>query len=93
VTPERPDTFEIVRRILGRYVEWERRWGVPVNAFAIKVYEWLFVVVGPTAVVLGVLFVAWGFWGGALITIIGVWMSWLGWMRLIRVVRRLRRSA
>jgi hypothetical protein len=71
------------------YVEWERRWGVPVNDFAVKVYEWLFVVVGPLAIVLGAFFIATGFLAGAFLLIIGVGMSWLGWLRLIRFVRHL----
>jgi hypothetical protein len=94
MTPEPDaDTFVVVRGTLQRYIEWERRWGLPVNDFAVKVYEWLFVVTGPLAIVLGAVFIATGFLAGALLLVIGVGMSWVGWRRLIRFARDLRRTA
>ena len=79
-----------MRRLLRRFVELERRWGVPANAFAVKLYEWFFVIVGPTVVIVSAVWLASGLWIGAATIIVGVWMTGLGWVRLIRFVRRLR---
>ena len=78
---------------LRRYVEWERRWGLPINRFMANACDWLFVVVGPTAIASGVLFVVWGFWLGLIMIAIGLWMTWSGWTHMIRFVKpRLERD-
>jgi hypothetical protein len=76
-----------VRSILRRYVAWERRWGIPVNGFMANVYEWMFVIIGPVALVVGALGLVWGFWVGAVALILGCGMTWVGWRRLIRFAR------
>ncbi len=76
-----------MRRILRAYVAWERRWGVPLNAFMWRVYSRMFVALGPVAVVFGVLFAVWGYWLGLLMVAIGLCMSWIGWARLLRFAR------
>jgi hypothetical protein len=50
-------------------------------------YDRLFVVLGPAAVVFGAFFVAWGDWVGLVLVAIGVGMTWMGWRWLIRAVR------
>ncbi len=75
--------------MLRRAIEFERRWGGPVNAFAVVLYEWLFVVIGPAAVIFGAFNIAWGFWApGTVLILLGVWMTWSGWRRLHRFFAR-----
>jgi hypothetical protein len=73
-----------------RYIEFERRWGVPFNAFMVRVYDWLFVVLGPFAVVVGAYFLIRGYWIGALLIAIGAWMTNSGWRRAWRWITRNR---
>jgi hypothetical protein len=49
------------RSFLRRAVEVERRLGVPVNRGAIRVDDWLPAVVGPCAIVFGLIPALWGF--------------------------------
>ena len=74
--------------VVRRYVAWERKWGGPINGFLATAYEWLFVALGPFAIILGALFVVWGFWLGLVLVLAGAWMTWAGWARLIRFARR-----
>lgn len=73
-----------------RAIEWERRNGPRANAAASAFYDWLSVVLGPAAVVFGMLGLFWGYWLGVVILVLGLGLTWAGWARLVRFVRSRR---
>jgi hypothetical protein len=78
------------RRYVRRAIDAEARWGLPFNEFLVRFYEWLFVVLGPVAAVLGLVFIASGFWIGLVSLGVGLWMAALGFRRAWRVLSRRR---
>jgi hypothetical protein len=68
-------------------IEAERRWGGPANEWAVRIYQWLFVLLGPAAVVFG-LYAYPRYWSGLLIVAFGCVMTFLGYLRLWRWWKR-----
>jgi hypothetical protein len=75
---------------MRRVIDTEARWGGPVNEFAARLYEWLFLFIGPIGIVIGTLFLIWGFWIGIVLVVIGVWMTATGYLRAWRWLARRR---
>jgi hypothetical protein len=75
------------RQLLARAIAAEKRAGPSVNAYASRLYDWLFVFVGPVAVVFGVLAISWGFWLGGAIVLLGALMSVPGYRRFARWIK------
>jgi hypothetical protein len=74
-------------RLLRWYIDWERRWGLPINRLSAAFSERLFVVLGPAAIGLGLYFVVSGYWIGLVMVAAGGGMTLMGWAWLVRAVR------
>jgi polyferredoxin len=72
---------------LRQLIEWERRIGPTVNSAASAFYDWLSVVLGPAAILFGVLGLFWGHWVGLVLIATGAGLTWMGWSRLLRFLR------
>lgn len=78
---------------IARAIKAERRWGAPANEFAVRFYEWFFVLAGPAAIAFGLYALSRGWWGSGLILVVfGAVTTFLGYVRLWRWVERRRRD-
>jgi hypothetical protein len=76
---------------LRRAFDAERRVGPAFNRRAVGLYEWLFIIIGPTALAFGCFAVAQGAWIGGLLVVLGLWWTIIGFRRLVRWIEKDRR--
>ena len=83
---------ERCRSGLGRALDVERRAGPEVNRRMVRLYEMLFIILGPTALAFGCFAVAKRAWIGGLLVVLGLWWTVVGFRRLHRLVEAKRRG-
>ena len=76
---------------LRRAIDAERRVGPAFNRRVVGLYEWLFIVIGPTALAFGCVAVARGDWIGGLLVVLGLWWTIIGLRSLVRWIEKDRR--
>lgn|SRR5689334_25047904 len=73
---------ERCRSGLWRALDVERHAGPAVNRRMVRLYEALFIILGPSALAFGCFAVARGAWIGGLLVVLGLWWTVVGFRRL-----------
>jgi hypothetical protein len=69
---------------IRRAIEREKELGPSVNQRISDFYDWVFVVLGPIALALGILALVWGYLVGLVLAAGGVWMTGFAFVRVRR---------